>query len=265
MWRKFLKLGLKPDVRCYNLLLRAVKECGVGPQTMDNNLLLIEAAGGAEASLPSKRTSQKKVVSSLQWTVDPKQLSSGSVVEVIEGIEPGKNPKFLANQIYENGINSKATLKKRSVKRAGDVLVEESATSGLDKSEMNGDRHWWENFDTLTNTKSLVETDFSKQSVDLLHLKPEEMPDLLNPFDKSLQIVSLGRIKRAKDKLALIGGMKRVLANMEKDGARPDIITFTQLMSTVPVAEEDEVRIKDLFAITEVRFVCYNRGKFCLL
>ena len=234
VWRKFMKLRLRPCITCYNLLLRAVKECGVGPQTPDNNLLLIETAGDLD-SVATKRNDRKKIVSSLQLRADRNKPNSPSVVEVIEGVSPSDKTKFHGKKTHDMELKGSDTV---NGSKNGD-------TNAKSHEESVDDKHWWErDLSTLSETRALVNAEISKQAVDLLHVNADRMPDLLNPFDRSLQVVSLGMIESNTDRLALIGGMKGVLANIKRigDRAKPNIVTFTQLMLSVSPAEEEQVR-----------------------
>lgn len=252
VWWKFLKRGVKPDVRSHNLLLRAVKECGVGPLTADNNLILIEAGNQDQ----EHKRRQKKIVSSLQLTVDPHDLSSGSVVEVIEGVGPEDSIKNFSRQ-YE--VNYEA--KKEAKGHASDLDFTEREL--MDKTSTNTSaKHWWEldqgKPDTKEETpvgktfdkKAFVEKTLVKQSLDEKCPTPVMMPDLLNPFDKSLQMVTLGWVQTHEHRLSLVGGLQGFLSNLEKYGEKPDIITFTQLITVVPASEEDQVL--DMMALYDV-------------
>ena len=89
---------------------------------------------------------------------------------------------------------------------------------------------------------------------------PETMLDILNPFDRRLQVAYLGWIQSTQHKLALLGGMKGVLSNIEKYHATPDIVTFTQLLLATSNIEEKEVleniHIWRLFNFRDIGSLC---------
>lgn len=244
VWRKLLQRGVKPNLTSYNLLLRAIKECGVGPLTRDNNLLLIETTCSSLDPVNSQnvRGDQKKIISSLQMKVDSDSAGSSSVVEVIEGVDLSDNIKTVSQpSLTDANIDNIAVVHDTSSNQ--DV----TKNKHLDKLSAVGTfKHWWEyDLEKFTDTKSeaLIAKDLNRESTDILHYDLETMPDILNPFNKALQVVSLGTVESKADRLALVGGMKGYLTSLERDGVKPDLVTFIQLITVVPPDEENEVNI----------------------
>ena len=239
VWRKLVQRGVKPDLASYNLLLRAIKECGVGPLTRDNNLLLIETGSQEPGSHHGNKADRKKIVSSLQMKVDPDNLGSASVVEIIEGVEPSHSMNTSPYSTLTNEKTVQKHMDREGVDTGGHREVDKPAVDGSIK-------HWWEyDLDKFTETKSdaVVKKAVKRDLSDILPLDPEKMPNILNPFDRSLQVVSLGMIETKEERLALCGGMKGYLSSIEREGIKPDPVTFIQLVSVVPPHEEDEVKI----------------------
>jgi hypothetical protein len=68
------------------------------------------------------------------------------------------------------------------------------------------------------------------------------VPDLLDSRNVPTSVVQLDVPRTAEGRLALLGGMPGVLAQMQRCNARPDVKTFSLLVDLVPstrVAEND--------------------------
>ena len=244
VWRKLVKRGVKPGVASYNLLLRAIKECGVGPLTRDNNLLLIEAENQEGSRRHGNKQERKKIVSSMQMKVDPYNQDDVSFVEVIEGVEPSDNMNDSLNENLLHGsvVNAKNI---QAAVVGKNKIVDIGRLSEIDKTPaVDSEKHWWEydlGQETGTQPGSVVTHRVRTNRADILPLDQEMMPNILNPNDRSLQVVSLGQLETAEDRLALCGGVKGYLSSIEMEGVKPDVVTFIQLVAVANKQEEDEV------------------------
>ena len=229
---------MKPDLASYNLLLRAIKECGVGPLTKDNNLLLIETENQETGSRHGNKQGDKKIVSSLQMKVDPDNLDSVSFVEVIEGTEPSHSVNNSPHGTHKSSPKTNENLLDK------ETVVNDNLADADSPMAVESVKHWWEyDLGKLSGTTSdaVVRHGVRRDMSHILSLDPEMMPNILNPNDRSLQVVSLGQIETKEDRLALCGGVKGYLSSIEMEGIKPDLVTFIQLVSVANLHEEDEV------------------------
>lgn len=94
----------------------------------------------------------------------------------------------------------------------------------------------------LSGTKaplSLPSPEGPSTSTALAHLSTPTM-NILNPRTDLESVLDAHPVETAEERLALIGGMQSLLSHMSKDGASPDIKTFTQLMHCLPSTIEAE-------------------------
>lgn len=67
VWRKMISKKLHPDIYSYNLLLRAVRDCGVGPEEVSCNLLHHWSRGGVHLFSDKKKTFSHEDVLTLPY------------------------------------------------------------------------------------------------------------------------------------------------------------------------------------------------------
>uniref|UniRef100_A0A0E9X787 Pentacotripeptide-repeat region of PRORP domain-containing protein n=1 Tax=Anguilla anguilla TaxID=7936 RepID=A0A0E9X787_ANGAN len=68
-------------------------------------------------------------------------------------------------------------------------------------------------------------------------------PNLLDRRINMTNVVSLGAVTSASDRLALIGNMEGLLSKMEADGLKPDIKTLTLLADIIAPGEQSELSL----------------------
>ncbi len=96
--------------------------------------------------------------------------------------------------------------------------------------ESNRDSNSSETTDTTAEVEGMVE------SVD-------QAPNLISRFPHLGSLVVLNQIKKAEDRLLLLGGAKGILNEMEKIKVRPDIKTFTALLDVIPPTNAAEQQL----------------------
>ncbi|XP_052873607.1 pentatricopeptide repeat-containing protein 1, mitochondrial [Anopheles cruzii] len=85
-------------------------------------------------------------------------------------------------------------------------------------------------------------------------LQSEGVPDLLSPSPHLGSLVKLGEVRKPEDRLLLLGGFAKVLSEMAKCGAEPDIRTMTELLDVIPPTYAAEKHI--LTTIKQLKLRC---------
>lgn len=80
-----------------------------------------------------------------------------------------------------------------------------------------------------------------------------EVPNLLNPRAQLRDLVSLEMPKSPAERLALLGGLPGILSHMARDGAQPDLKTFTILLETVSSVPEMESDLLATMTLNKVK------------
>nr|XP_033819745.1 pentatricopeptide repeat-containing protein 1, mitochondrial [Geotrypetes seraphini] len=209
IWRQMLKLGLKPDGNSYNLLLRATRDCGIGDIAVASDLLL-RAEAPAPSSLKLKRGRRGKE-------------ESGSHVATELDVEA------LEKQVFLDGTEESVQKLKNEATDQCFIAVKEGKK--LDP-KVSGEE------EVLNRSLCVLEPGggaTGQQSEATPHL-----PNLLDLKRPSANVVSLGNVATAFDRLALIGSLQGLLNKMEEDSVMPDIKTFTLLAELVEPKSQSE-------------------------
>ncbi|XP_060696335.1 pentatricopeptide repeat-containing protein 1, mitochondrial [Hemiscyllium ocellatum] len=216
IWREMLKLGVKPDVKSYNLLLRATRDCGLGDPAVASRLLL---ADDGEV-----------------W-----QLKQHQRVRRVKGQKEARSSKNTTTMVV--GLLEEQLLGKASDQPTTCRVSEPEA-------EQSG-----ETLPKLMEAQNLLsnngqEKELVSQGVPILELVPRSqifavdsdssklpetahLPNLLDVQVNKKNLVSLGTVATPPDRLALIGCLNGFLNKMKEDNAPPDIKTFTLLAEVV--------------------------------
>ncbi|XP_036398412.1 pentatricopeptide repeat-containing protein 1, mitochondrial [Megalops cyprinoides] len=223
VWRQMLKMGLKPNGHSYNLLLRASRDCGIGDPAVFSCLLLRD-----EETLPPKHTKARKGQRANEKEKGPLDM----VIDV-------------------DALESKLFLDKST--------EEQSLVPLLNKEEVHKE---YKELDTVSHVEQNISLDTMSGLNDkrMERMFPAEsnslhtpaanvtLPNLLDLRIDKTNVVSLGAVTCASDRLALIGNMEGFLSKMEADGVKPSVKTLTLLADIIEPGGQSEV---SLFSVAE--------------
>ncbi|XP_034988242.2 pentatricopeptide repeat-containing protein 1, mitochondrial [Zootoca vivipara] len=222
VWQQMLKLNLKPDSYSYNLMLGAARDCGLGDPLVASNLLL-RTSKESPAILRLEAGKQHRKAKGRRG----KEVDAGAAMQLdVEMLEKWVFPeedRKPEQQVY----SQKSKLKNDHCAKAetGDIsTLPDSVTRrnlGIsDKKQMAPD---------VTEANTMC---FSKASFNF--------PNLLDSQPPSENVISLGTVATASDRLALIGDMEGFLKRMKDDDAASSIKTFTLLAELVQPNSQSE-------------------------
>ncbi|XP_067329272.1 pentatricopeptide repeat-containing protein 1, mitochondrial [Anolis sagrei] len=225
VWQQMRKLSLKPDSYSYNLMLSAARECGLGDPGVASDLLLRPSGEGS--AIPRLGDGGRKKRKGQRGKAAEPGLCTQLDIEILEkSIFPGENRK--AEEQNTAAEARRASNPTDATKSKELMLYEKSCTTEADAE-------------------------------DALHL-----PNLLDLQTTNKNVVSLGTVSTASDRLALMGNMEGFLQKMKSDGAEPNIKTYTLLSEVVQpgspseasllaAMEEDNVKADITFFNTLIR------------
>ncbi|XP_029102376.1 pentatricopeptide repeat-containing protein 1, mitochondrial isoform X1 [Scleropages formosus] len=217
VWRQMLKSGIKPDSHSYNLLLRAARDCGVGDPAVASALLL----KGEEKLFPKLKklgtTGSRKGTLTVNIDVDAleKQLFADKDAGGLEGTELGG--------AHELTLDTPTVFHVKQNHVSHDVISQF----------------------TPLNDKNTVPMESGERK---FSLTSESFPNLLDLRVNNTNVVSLGNVTTASDRLALIGNMEGFLRKMDSDGLAPNIKTLTLLADVTEAGSPSEL---NLLAVAE--------------
>lgn len=204
VWRQMLKSGIQPDLPNYNLLLRAARDCGVGDLATAANLLL-------SPDVPSMTTRGNRMKTKPgSWDGAPIDIDLLERQLFLQpGLQDDNDQTHLGNQ-DSSGVDIQLSAKGESCNK---VISNQLVPLGAIQNTPVG---------TLTRSLSL-------------ELVPISVcPNLLDVWQgKRVDVISLGTVSGASDRLALIGGAEGFMENMAVNGQCPDIKTISLLADTM--------------------------------
>lgn len=236
-----LKIGIKPDTQNYNILLRAARDCGIGNLELASALLL-------------KRTED----------VNPK-LTSGRKSRRMKAKEETLCTKVLNIDAFENELFVDARSRDAVYLNAHPAAHGEAKDNHSNPQNENDQCKSQGEVQMLPSSPqaegNLLSGSLSCQS----QLSPR-LPNLLDPSPCHSDVVALGPVKSASDRLALIGNLDGFLEKMASDGLEPNIKTITLLAdvmeagsqsvrSLIDVAKKSGIRLDVPFFNTLIRRV----------
>ncbi|CAA3006501.1 Hypothetical predicted protein [Olea europaea subsp. europaea] len=211
---------LRPTVVTYRLLLRCIRDCGMGsPELVEATLKELPAVTGYEERL--KYQSQNK-----RWTKGKTNISKRigrdfTWVPLLCDI--GASIK----EAVELPKSRTVELPAKSDKSTGD------RTASMYKQYLSGD-----SINLLAST-----TEVSSDLPTTIIVSPPKLPNLL--LDDHLNLVTrirsikLDSLVRARDRLLLFGGLYGYLEAMMRDGCKPDIKTFSLMLDCIETTPEN--------------------------
>uniref|UniRef100_UPI00398E8BDD pentatricopeptide repeat-containing protein 1, mitochondrial n=1 Tax=Pristiophorus japonicus TaxID=55135 RepID=UPI00398E8BDD len=223
VWREMLRLGVRPDAKSYNLLLRAARDCGIGDPAVASRLLLGEGDGMWQ--LKQRRRVQKlRGPKGTKSSRNTTTLVVGLLEEQMFGLASDQ-PTGCRVSEPEDG-HSNETLSKPS--------ETPSLVSGNGREKELAPRAE-QSMELVSRHQILpVDSDSSK-------LPPSaRLPNLLHIRVNKKNLISLGPAATPPDRLALIGCLSGFLSKMKEDSTRPDIKTFTLLADVVEPKSQSE-------------------------
>lgn len=214
---------VQPDLKLYNLMLRVIRDCGVGDQNLAKEMLT--------SINPATTLKFFKKGSPDVGRRDKQSLRLGTGNQIIKEPESGVD-----NQVKQS---SEYDLESPHVRKYVDQqpTVEEPISS-YTSDVVNDSSHTGHLFDTHhEHDVAVVPEEWSKQTDD----DQVKLPNVLNINENFSDILSVDTIASPQDRFAMVGGMKGFLNDMEKNGVKPDIQTFDQMLPLVNPDDELEL------------------------
>ena len=213
------KMGVQPDLPLYNLLIRCIRDCGVGDIKSLQSLL----TGGAATEKLCDTTSRD--------ADETASLRSGSDGDghglPLKELEHGPEG-FVQTTAFDNTASSEKDL-------PADV---DYRWDPNDASHIGG-RNTAQATSGNTDSSQLYDNQHQPSSL-TVHNSPATIPDVLSPMSDTSNVVALGDLSSKENQLAFLGGVDGILSRMKRDGVSPDIITFSQLISVAMPTSEAE-------------------------
>uniref|UniRef100_A0AAY4EYX3 Pentatricopeptide repeat-containing protein n=1 Tax=Denticeps clupeoides TaxID=299321 RepID=A0AAY4EYX3_9TELE len=219
VWHQMLNLGIKPDTQNYNILLRAVRDCGIGDLSLASTLLLKSKQDSVLKLTPGKKGHRRKLKEETSYpsTIDIAALES---LLFVEGKTEGTQSKTSETNKKFVTVNSKTKYTEPVPHTVNEPRTHKHVVPVVDEHFSAG------------------------SSIDLSALR-RNLPNLLDPTGCS-DVVSLGNVNGACDRLALIGNMEGFLNKMAEHGLQPTIKTLTLLADVV---EPGSVSVQSLLSV----------------
>nr|XP_056722432.1 pentatricopeptide repeat-containing protein 1, mitochondrial [Euleptes europaea] len=210
LWRQMAKLDVKPDSYTYNLMLAAARGCGLGDPLVASELLL----RAPEESPAMPRLRQRRKTKGHRGKEPGPGVGLQLDVEVLERCmfpEDSRKPAepFLSQET-----------------RAGKTIAEEDLTD----DSTGPDSKTSEN-SLISNQYQLVPS-FAGVNVGF-SMGAGSPPNLLDLPSPNGNLISLGTVATASDRLALMGNLEGFLKKMKEDNVAGNIKTFTLLAELV--------------------------------
>ncbi|XP_062914970.1 pentatricopeptide repeat-containing protein 1, mitochondrial [Mobula hypostoma] len=228
IWREMLKLGIQPDAKSYNLLLRAARDCGIGNPTVASRALLSDE--NVRRQLKQLRRVQKlrgqKVARTSKHATT---LSVDTLEEQLFGLSADEHQGSSLTTCRASEPEDKDS----NVTLSG--LIE---APNLPSKSSQGKEPSLEL--VPRNESHIVDSDSKGLPQDNL------LPNLLYIQVNKKNIISLGSATAPHDRLALIGYLDGFLSKMREDNVLPDIKTFTLLADIVEPNSQSESSLLSL-------------------
>ena len=238
---------VSPQIHQYNLLLRAVRDCGIGS---------IEFAQQLIRKKPAIDAPHREVITAINA---PREDTS---------IDISKHDGYKVLGGDEEHIRETLTIKMVDAQDESDDVADKEMGNDKDKEH----KYWWQYDNKVKpetqpspkpasgqSTKEQVPSVLSANSIDReqplsgVSILDMAIPNILNPRGRFQSVMSLNDLDTPTKRLALIGGMPGFLSHMRKDGVTPDIRTFTQLLDAIPSCRDAESDLLAVMSVHEVK------------
>ncbi|KAA0722583.1 Pentatricopeptide repeat-containing protein 1, mitochondrial [Triplophysa tibetana] len=222
VWHQMLKIGIKPDTQNYNILLRAARDCGIGNPGLAS-VLLLKRTEELNPKITSGRKSHR--TKAKDETLCPKVLNIDALENELFVDSHTRNAVNLNTPSAPRGKakGSDSQNKNNQCKSQGEVQMLPSAP----QAEQN-----------LLSGSLSCQSQLSPQS--------PRRPNLLDPSTCHSDVVALGPVKSASDRLALIGNLDGFLEKMASDGLEPSIKTITLLADVMEAGSQSVQSLIDV-------------------
>ncbi|KAI1896134.1 hypothetical protein AGOR_G00091680 [Albula goreensis] len=207
-------MGIKPDSHSYNLMLRAARDCSLGDPAVASRLLLRNEEELTPKHAKGRRTQRAKRRAG--------QNEMGMDVDAFE------STLFLDKGTEEQTVDpllNKGEVHQRSMETYTESHLKPNNVTVASGSE------------PMNNTQMVPSDSNSLQ----LSMPRVSLPNLLDLRTDISNVITLGSVTTASDRLALIGNMEGLLSKMEADDVTPSIKTLTLLADVT--APEDELEL----------------------
>ena len=228
------KMGVKPELKDYNLLLRAVNECGIGSPELAEDILIdkdapeasLAAAGSSDNTKTRKKRTDK--MTSLQnqrmRLYDKLDSALSKYINADEKAGKAKVVEEIDLDCIDTPVESNGTANVNSRE-----MLDKTA-GGMEASE---NMEWWQ-------MDVFISKDTDKHSLPATADYKHRGKSVLDPmsFQKG---IPLSNIKTPQDRLAILGGYEKILHTLDDNGMAPDRQLYTQLMKGLPSVLEDNL------------------------
>lgn len=216
-------MRIQPTLKSYNLLLRAVKECGIGDPKLVNKLL--GEVGGVQENVHKESTESIRL---LEPVGQQKESSYDLTIETDQMIiEQNQRKKTAAFKEIDEVLSKYVS----TGEEMDTIDLTEEEHAGNEKLDMHENKDWWELDIFETSVKDLALRNSEQERVDV---EEANLPDILDPNENFTSVIQIEAVKNESDRLALLGGMKGFLQTLKQRKIKPNIITYTQLSQVVP-------------------------------
>ncbi|XP_071814731.1 pentatricopeptide repeat-containing protein 1, mitochondrial-like isoform X2 [Apostichopus japonicus] len=248
-WRQMVVRGLQPDDYCFNLLLRIVRDCGIGdPKTASRVLLkpvvvsdthLIDRTRNNKGRRGTGRTDvgtaggeDLKREGEMNKREEMMELHPASIKDVSQvGMQ--------AISKWATGVDGAKDYGSQDVSNS-DNRERDGSESGLDT-----DSKWWqESYRSPSMSKVAMREEAYSKDLEIVHsIAVSHLPNLLDTHADLKHVDSLANIQTAPDRLSLVGNMEGVMNQMTKCKVKPNVKTLSLLLDVVPMTTEEENKI----------------------
>ncbi|KAL3881680.1 hypothetical protein ACJMK2_028085 [Sinanodonta woodiana] len=230
VWRMMKRKKVVPNLDLYNLLLRAIRDCGMGQISveLDNRWKPMSCnMNQLKDKVPNKE--------SKSLTSDDKMKLGRSNKE-----QKGKSDVYGSVQNKDSSTDgTSAPMKDRAVCHSEEGHIYKKTTLELCEG--------LERFDEDSRKLILYQNKNIKLDKTSTYVTKESdagFPNILDPNADLSKIVAVNQFENSKEgRLSLVGGFQAILDQMSADKVQPDIRIFSQLINVLPKSIEAEEKL----------------------